>query len=101
MLTDFAPDTASFYTEAADVAFAHLRTHDPVYWYEPGGFWCLTRQAEIREVSRQPLVFSSASGLQMWQIPTMRGAASTPTDTDGSASIHELDPRPTSAIGGS
>lgn len=93
MLTDFAPDAAAFYAGPADAAFAHLRIHDPVHWYEDGGFWCLTRQAEIREVSRQPLVFSSASGLQMWQIPTLRGsAAPTPAETDGAASILEMDP---------
>lgn len=93
MLNDFAPDSASFYEGAADVAFAHLRDHDPVHWYEEGGFWCLTRQAEIREVSRQPLVFSSASGLQMWQIPMLRGrAAPTPAETDGAVSILEMDP---------
>jgi len=93
MLTDLAPDSASFYEGASDAAFALLRTDDPVHWYEPGGFWCLTRQAEIREVSRQPLVFSSASGLQMWQIPMLRGgSAPAPTEADGAASILEMDP---------
>jgi linalool 8-monooxygenase len=43
--------------------FAELRREDPVYWNaEKGGpgFWALTRQAEISQVSRQPALFSSA-----------------------------------------
>jgi linalool 8-monooxygenase len=43
--------------------FARLRREEPVYWNaekDGAGFWALTRQAEITEVSRQPLLFSSA-----------------------------------------
>jgi linalool 8-monooxygenase len=43
--------------------FAELRREDPVYWNaekEGPGFWALTRQAEISQVSRQPALFSSA-----------------------------------------
>jgi cytochrome P450 len=90
MLRDFAPDSPTFYDGRADASFTHLREHDPVHWYEPGGFWCLTRQAEIREVSRQPKVFSSTRGLQMWQIPVQRdGGEVAPA---GGASILEMDP---------
>ena len=52
-MTDFAPETVEFYQRDPEAAFAHLRATDPVHWYEPGRFWCLTRQAEIRAVSRQ------------------------------------------------
>jgi cytochrome P450 len=90
---DFTPESPAFYDQGADDAFAHLRANDPVHWYEPGGFWCLTRQAEIREVSRQPRVFSSTRGLQMWQIPVQRaGGEVAPAAADGAASILEMDP---------
>jgi len=90
---DFAPDTSQFYRDGADAVFAELRSADPVHWYEAAGFWCLTRQEEIREVSRQPRVFSSAHGLQMWQIQLVRdGGSSAPAGVDGAVSILELDP---------
>lgn len=44
-------------------AFAELRRNDPVHWNpeaDGAGFWAVTRQADIVEVSRQPLLFSSA-----------------------------------------
>jgi linalool 8-monooxygenase len=43
--------------------FARLRRDQPVYWNaekDGPGFWALTRQAEIKLVSRQPGLFSSA-----------------------------------------
>jgi linalool 8-monooxygenase len=43
--------------------FADLRRDDPVHWNpETGGagFWSVTRHADIVEVSRQPMLFSSA-----------------------------------------
>lgn len=44
-------------------AFARLRREDPVHWNpesDGAGFWAVTRHADICEVSRQPLLFSSA-----------------------------------------
>lgn len=44
-------------------AFAELRREDPVHWNpeaDAAGFWSVTRHADIVEVSRQPLLFSSA-----------------------------------------
>lgn len=44
-------------------AFARLRRSCPVYWnpeQDGAGFWALTRHADIVNVSRQPLLFSSA-----------------------------------------
>lgn len=92
LLTDFAPDTPEFYEGDPDAAFAHLRAHDPVHWYEEGGFWCLTRHAEIREVSRSPQRFTSTRGLQMWQIPVAQ--AGEPLHPEGmeDVSILEMDP---------
>jgi cytochrome P450 len=42
--------------------FAVLRREDPVHWHdEPGGpgFWCITKHADVRHVSRNPEIFSS------------------------------------------
>lgn len=44
-------------------AFAELRREDPVHWNpesDGAGFWSVMRHADIVEVSRQPLLFSSA-----------------------------------------
>ncbi|TFV55843.1 cytochrome P450 [Geodermatophilus sp. DF01-2] len=45
-------------------AFARMREEAPVFWHpQPGasgdGFWAVNRPADIREVSRQPDIFSS------------------------------------------
>ena len=43
--------------------FADLRHNDPVHWTpesDGAGFWSVTRHADIVDVSRQPLLFSSA-----------------------------------------
>jgi cytochrome P450 len=91
---DFAPDTPDFYLRDPHAAFAHLRAHDPVHWYAEGRFWCLTRQAEIREVSRTPRVFSSARGTQLFQIPIMHagGSLKAPGTEEQAASIIQMDP---------
>ena len=44
--------------------YAWLREHAPVHWHpEPDGpgFWAITQYADIRTVSRQPRLFSSAA----------------------------------------
>lgn len=93
ILDGFAPDRPDFYLGTPEPAFAHLREHDPVHWYGAGRFWCLTRHAEIREVSRNPNVFSSSHGLQMWQIPVVQaGGEIEAAGTDGAVSILEMDP---------
>jgi cytochrome P450 len=43
--------------------FAWLREHDPVHWHaEPGadGFWVITRYEDVREIGRDPSLFSSS-----------------------------------------
>lgn len=57
------PDT--FTTGMPLAAFARMRDEAPVCWHPQdgapgGGFWAVTRHADVREVSRQPEVFSSA-----------------------------------------
>ena len=56
------PDT--FTTGLPLAEFARMRAEAPVFWHpQPGapggGFWAVTRAAEVREVSRQPELFSS------------------------------------------
>ncbi len=41
--------------------FGELREKAPIYWNETGGYWVLTRAAEVREVLQNPQVFSSDS----------------------------------------
>ncbi len=57
-------DPDSFLSGMPFEAFARMRDEAPVFWHEQpdgpgGGFWAVTRAADIREVSRTPEVFSS------------------------------------------
>lgn len=66
MATILAPDLKDPALYEAGVpwaAFDALRRNDPVHWNpesDGAGFWAVTRHADIIEVSRQPLLFSSA-----------------------------------------
>src|SRR5262245_12983442 len=42
-----------------DAELARLRREDPVHWDERNGFWLITRYADVRELSKQPELFSS------------------------------------------
>src|SRR3954468_22386618 len=55
-------DDPRFYADNPDAEFARLRAEDPVHWYEPGGFWALTRHADVMSVSRDPATFKSGAG---------------------------------------
>jgi cytochrome P450 len=69
-------------------AFRWLREHDPVSWHPPAeslllppdlntqGFWAITKAEHIREISRNPGVFSSAPGIFMEDMPEVVVAAS-------------------------
>ncbi len=53
--------------------FAQLRREAPVYWHEEQsgpGFWVVTKYDDLRHISRNPLIFSSASGTN---IPSGQG----------------------------
>jgi cytochrome P450 len=59
----FDPD---FYEGDPIPAYRWLRSEAPVYWNAvapDGGFWALSRHADVCEVGRQPEIFSSASGI--------------------------------------
>jgi cytochrome P450 len=55
--------------------YAWLRANDPVHWHaerEGPGFWAITKYADIRTISRQPKLFSSAArGVMMAETDEM------------------------------
>jgi cytochrome P450/pimeloyl-ACP methyl ester carboxylesterase len=59
----YSPDRFANGAPYAD--FARLRRERPVHWQQTpdgGGYWALTRHADVAEVSRDPERFSSARG---------------------------------------
>ena len=94
-LPGFEPERADFYLGNPDVAFAALRARDPVHWHEAGGFWCVLRHADVREVSRHPRRFCSGRGTQLHQIPLARRGVSISGDAEQlglAPSIIQMDP---------
>lgn len=61
-------DDPKFYGGDPHPIYARLRREAPVYWYEPGGFWALSRYAELTAALTRPEVFSSAGALFINQI---------------------------------
>jgi cytochrome P450 len=53
-INDLASDPA-----LRDAELARLRREDPVYWDARNGLWLITRHADVRELSKQPELFSS------------------------------------------
>jgi cytochrome P450 len=60
--------------------YAWLRANDPVHWHPEAdgpGFWAITKYADIRAISRQPKLFSSAlKGVMMGEADEANLAAS-------------------------
>ena len=53
--------------------FKLLRRHDPVHWHpwswEGGGFWAVTKYADIHAVAKDAATFSSAKGhIYLWEL---------------------------------
>lgn len=90
MAADFAPDQVDFYLADPDAAFRRLRAEDPLHWYAEGPFWCVTRHAEVVEISRRPRSFSSAHGTQLFEIP--QRLAGQRLELEGAPSIIQMDP---------
>ncbi len=67
-LPDFAPEDPGWYQRDPHAAFARLRAEDPVHWHEDGGFWCITRHADLLHVSQRPKLFSSERGTQLFEV---------------------------------
>jgi cytochrome P450 len=53
-------------------AFARLRHEAPVYWHpwtnERGGFWAITRHADVYRVSRDATTFCSREHVNLWDL---------------------------------
>ncbi len=77
--SDIRLDERSFYADPWD-ALSRLRAAAPVSWYEPGGFWAVTRYEDIRAVNSQPTLFSNAFGLAMGDGVDAEGAAAVLSD---------------------
>jgi len=90
MASPFAPDQVDFYMGDSERHWKRIRAEDPVHWYEPGSFWCITTHADICEVSRRPKIFSSAHGTQLFEVP-QRLAGKGAADADA-PSIIRMDP---------
>lgn len=95
--TGFTPETPEFYQGDPDAAFRHLRAEDPLHWYEPCRFWCVTRYADIQAVSQRPRLFCSERGTQLFEavrrgqgVEPFGGAGGNPEY--GTATIIRMDP---------
>jgi cytochrome P450 len=89
---EFAPDRPEFYLGDPHAVFRRLRAEDPVPWYEPGGFWGVTKHADIQEVSRSPKLFSSSQGTQIFEIGFRRDGRGGATPAQAARSIIQMDP---------
>jgi cytochrome P450 len=58
-------DQAEFFTGDPFPVYRWMRQHVPVFWYEKGGWWALTRYEDVRHVSTHPELFSSSRGIMM------------------------------------
>lgn len=52
-------DKPEFYASDPHATFRRLRAESPVFWYEEGQFWVLTKYEDIKFVSGHPKQFSS------------------------------------------
>ena len=77
MALDEQLHTPEFFIGDPFPTFKHLRTESPLHWYEPNGYWAVTRWADVRFVSSRPDLFSSASGVTIPEVgeppPTQEG----------------------------
>ena len=89
-MTTFAPDQTDFYLGDPHAAFRRMRAEAPFSWYEAGGFWCVTKHADLQYVSRTPKLFSSAQGTQLFEVK--RSHSGDPELVGGAQSIIRMDP---------
>lgn len=55
-------DDPYFYVEDNRALFQQIQREDPVFWYEPGKFWALTKYQDIRSVLAERDLLSNAKG---------------------------------------
>ena len=53
----------SFYHDNPHPVYAQMRREAPVYWYERGGFWVVTRYDDIKQVSKDTDTFTIQQGM--------------------------------------
>lgn len=90
-LHDFAPEDPAWYQRDPHAGFRRLRVADPVHWHEAGGFWCITKHADVQAVSRLPRLYSSARGTQLFEVKSGMAAADG-LGGEEAASIIRMDP---------
>jgi cytochrome P450 len=70
------------------LAFTHLRQHRPVAWIEEsdgsGGFWAITKHADVSLVSRDYIRFTASRGIRLEQM--------TPDELEARRTMMEFDP---------
>ncbi|MEW6477551.1 MAG: cytochrome P450 [Actinomycetota bacterium] len=54
----------AFYARDPYPVYQRLRVEAPVFWYEPGQYWALSKHEDVKFVSRDPGLFSSNYGLR-------------------------------------
>jgi cytochrome P450 len=59
---------SDFYFDDPHKIYRQLRAESPVYWHEDGGFWVLTKFADIEAVSKDSDTYSSATGVLLTDI---------------------------------
>jgi cytochrome P450 len=62
-LPDYPLDDRDFYLGDVERAYRRLRAEAPVYWCASGGFWALSKYADVEHVSRNPRLFCSGQGV--------------------------------------
>lgn len=64
-----AVDEGAFYRDEAraNEAFRWLRHEAPVWWFEPRGFWVVSRLADVQTMSKNPDLWSSVGAAAMPQ----------------------------------
>jgi cholest-4-en-3-one 26-monooxygenase len=68
-------DPSLFLTERHHEVLAELRRRDPVHWHpdSSGGFWCVTRHADVVAVNRDAETFISGRGVTIAEAPPGSG----------------------------
>lgn len=89
---DFQPEKPDFYHGDPHAVFARMRDEDPVHWYEGyASFWCVTRHAEVHEVSRRPNLFSSTDAILINHIGRRQRGDDTSVESSATTIIN-MDP---------
>jgi cytochrome P450 len=58
-VSDARFDDPAFYLGDPNAAFRELRETDPLFWYDEGQFWVVTKYGDIKSISARPEKFSS------------------------------------------